>query len=391
MKYRVAFYCPDRHILYDAGRQPDKRGVGGGVVARIRLAQALVSLGHEVELICNCPRRELHLGVNYVPLNEVRKIEADVLVLTTSGDRLDISPVLDLDLSVKLTLLVVHGVPKINGIQEVHPDRFYLISNFIKDVVETEWGMDLKQRSFVTYHGVNKSHYQRNYWSRLLQPRNNFQLAYVGNPIKGRDTTLQVFRLLRKLDSRYRLAIFGDEKLWGGEIRRIKIEAGVKNYGSVPQRKLAQFLLTCGFSLFLQTIREGFGLSLIETMTAGCIPIVSAVGAFPELIQHGKNGFLANGDPMDASTQQHVAELIHKLNQDHVLLERIRNNAISSTLEWREVALAWEQHWDIVLGNAKPAQFDTSHACSICSSKMVVLADGFHCLHCGTFTMNTHG
>jgi len=385
MKYRVAFYCPDRHILYDAGRQPDKRGVGGGVVARIRLAQALASLGHEVELICNCPRRELHLGVNYVPLNEVRKIEADVLVLTTSGDKLDISPVLKLELSVKLKILIVHGVPKINGIQEVSPDKFYLISNFIKDVVETEWGMDLKQRSFVTYHGVNRSYYHRDYWSSLLKPRDNFQLAYVGNPIKGRDTTLQVFRLLRKLDSRYRLAIFGDEKLWGGKISRIKIEAGVRNYGSVPQRKLAQLLLTCGFSLFLQTIREGFGLSLVETMTAGCIPIVSAVGAFPELIQHGKNGFLVTGDPMDSSTQQHVAELIHKLNQDHVQMEGIRKNAINSTLEWREVALAWEQHWDIILGNSN--QHQTTQTCPTCSNKMYDLADGLHCLNCGRFTL----
>ncbi|HCR53063.1 MAG TPA: hypothetical protein DIW27_01510 [Cytophagales bacterium] len=386
MKYHVAIYCPDRHILYDAGRQPDKRGVGGGVVARIRLAQSLASLGHEVELICNCPRRELHLGVNYVPLNEARKIEADILVLTTSGDKLDISPVLDLDLSVKLTLLVVHGVPKINGIQEVRPDKFYLISNFIKDVVETEWGVDLKERSFVSYHGVNKSFYQRSYWHKLLRSRNNFQLAYVGNPVKGRDTTLQVFRLLRKLDSRYRLAIFGDEKLWGGEIRRIRIEAGVRNYGSVPQRKLAQLLLTCGFSLFLQTIREGFGLSLIETMTAGCIPIVSAVGAFPEIIQHGKNGFLVNGDPMDTSTQQDVAALIHKLQRDRTQLEEIRENAIRSTFEWREVALAWEQHWDIVLGNTDIKQYQTAQACPACSKKMYALEDGFHCLNCGHFT-----
>ncbi len=385
MKYRVAFYCPDRHILYDAGRQPDKRGVGGGVVARIRLAQALASLGHEVELICNCTRGEVHLDVNYVPLDQVKKIKADVLVLTTSGDKLDISPVLELDVSVKLTILIVHGVPKVHGIQEVRPDKFYLISNFIKDVVETEWGVDLKDRSFVSYHGVNKSFYQRSHWHNLLRSRNNFQLVYVGNPIKGRDTTLQVFRLLRKFDPRYRLAIFGDEKLWGGKIRRVKIEAGVRNYGSVPQKKLAQLLLTGGFSLFLQTIREGFGLSLIETMTAGCVPIVSAVGAFPELIQHGKNGFLVNGDPTDASTQQHVAALIHQLQQDRTQLEEIRKNAINSTLEWREVALAWEQHWDIVLGSSDTKQYQTTQFCPSCSNNMYGLEDGLHCLSCGHF------
>jgi glycosyltransferase involved in cell wall biosynthesis len=387
MKYRVTFYCPDRHILYDAGRQPDNRGVGGGVVARIRLAQSLASLGHEVELICNCTRREVHLGVNYVPLNQVEKIKADILVLTTSGDKLDISPVLELDISVRLTILIVHGVPKVHGIHEVRPDKFYLISNFIKDVVETEWGVDLKGKSFVSYHGVNKSYYDGSYWFNYFKPRNNFQLAYVGNPIKGRETAFGVFRLLKKIDSRYRLAVFGDEKLWGGKISRIKIEAGVKNYGSLPQKKMARLLLTCGFGIFLQTVREGFGLSLIESMTAGCIPIVSAVGAFPELIQHGKNGFLVNGDPMVSSTQQYAAALIHKLQQDRTQLEEIRKNVIISTLEWREVALAWEQHWDIVLGNSDIKHYQTAQVCSTCSNKMYGLEDGFHCPNCGHFTI----
>ena len=52
MKYKVVFYCPDKHILYDGGRLPDTQGVGGGVNARIRLAQSLTRLGHQVELIC---------------------------------------------------------------------------------------------------------------------------------------------------------------------------------------------------------------------------------------------------------------------------------------------------------------------------------------------------
>ena len=40
MTWDVVIYCPDTHILYDA-TLPDKRGVGGGLMARLRLAQAL--------------------------------------------------------------------------------------------------------------------------------------------------------------------------------------------------------------------------------------------------------------------------------------------------------------------------------------------------------------
>ena len=55
MSYRVVIYCPDRHISYQAAT-PDKKGVGGGIVARIRLAQHLARQGHQVAVISNVPR-----------------------------------------------------------------------------------------------------------------------------------------------------------------------------------------------------------------------------------------------------------------------------------------------------------------------------------------------
>ena len=55
MNYRIVIFAPDEHIQYDA-RTPDREGVGGGIMARIRLAKALVDLGHQVSLVANCPQ-----------------------------------------------------------------------------------------------------------------------------------------------------------------------------------------------------------------------------------------------------------------------------------------------------------------------------------------------
>jgi glycosyltransferase involved in cell wall biosynthesis len=39
---------------------------------------------------------------------------------------------------------------------------------------------------------------------------------------------------------------------------------------------------------------EGFGLSLIEAMSQGLVPVSFPTGVAPEIIRHGRNGFLVN-------------------------------------------------------------------------------------------------
>lgn len=39
---------------------------------------------------------------------------------------------------------------------------------------------------------------------------------------------------------------------------------------------------------------EHFGMTVIEAMSAGCVPVVANRGALPEFVKHGKNGFLFN-------------------------------------------------------------------------------------------------
>lgn len=391
MKYKVVFYCPDRHIVYDGGRLPDTKGVGGGVNARIRLAQSLARLGHTVELICNCKRDEVHEGVHYIPLGKKNDIHTDILVLTTSGDKLDLSPVQALNISARLRVLMVHGVSQIKGAQEAKPDYYYLPSNFIKEVALTDWENIPEEKIFISYRGVIKSYFEKNRSDICPKKRNEFRLAYSGNPIKGRSVALEVCRLLRKIDSRYHLFIFGDERLWGGRASGVGLKIGVRNFGSIPQKKLAKELTTCGFGIFLQTRRESFGQTLIESMTAGCIPIASRVGAYQELIRHGENGFFVDGDPNDPSTWERTASLIHELQQDTIRMEEVRKNAMRSTLDWMDVARAWKQHWDIVFGYADARQYETAHACPTCSRNTYALADGLHCLHCGYFTMQFDG
>ena len=105
---RVVIYCPDRHIEYD-GRTPERVGVGGGITARIRMAKALASLGHDVTMVVHCMERTVIDGVDYVPLDGVEHLEGDIAIVNTSGGDLDLSPVFDTPLKTKKTIVWVLG------------------------------------------------------------------------------------------------------------------------------------------------------------------------------------------------------------------------------------------------------------------------------------------
>lgn len=387
MKYKVTFYCPDKHILYDGGRQPDKKGVGGGVNARIRLAQALVTQGHVVDLICNCVRNEIHQGVRYIKLDDLKTIDTDVLIFTTSGDKLDLSPARLVDISSKLRIVLVHGTSMPGGLLEITPDVIYPLSNFVLKLIKEEWNGVEQKQFFISYRGVIKDYFlQKNIFYRFRK-RDPYRLVYSGHPSKGREAALGILEFLREIDGRYNLYIFGDETLWGGRSTKNKFLRNVRNVGTIPQKKLAQELQLGSFGIFIQARLEPFGQTIIESMTAGCIPIASPVGAYQELIRHGENGFFVEGDPNDPIIWKKAADLIHELQQDPARLETIRKNAMRSTLDWQDVVLAWEQHWDIMLGNSDVEQYRVSQVCLTCSHKMIALADGLHCMTCGYFSV----
>jgi glycosyltransferase involved in cell wall biosynthesis len=391
MKYIVTFYCPDRHVEYDAGRTPDQKGVGGGVTARIRLAQALGRGGHQVSMICNCRRNEVDQGVHYIPLDEAREIQTDILLLSTSGGDLSLEPLLKLNVAARLKILLIYGIPKPKGMEAIGLDYYYPPSNFIRQVILNEWGGIPQEKIFVTHFGVVK----QNFIPTGSATRDRFRLAYVGHPSKGRDAAIGILKLLRQRDKRFHLYIFGDERLWGEKIslrkRLSMLVPGIKNFGMINQIKLAQELLTCTYGMFLQARLEPYANTTLEALSAGVIPIASPIGGFPEQIVQGWNGFFVQGSHNDPVTWNETADLIYELSRDPERLDRLSQNARQSTYEWDIVAQSWEQHWDRVQPSNSEQGNVSTHACPNCKKQVTQSSDGYHCPHCGYFSRLTTG
>jgi len=378
---QIAIYSPDRHFLYD-GSTPDRQGVGGGLTARVRIAAALAKRGHSVSVICNCPLRRRYDGVSYIPLDSVERIETDVLVAHSSGDKFDIDPLLALSVKARVKVVAISGIGLPKGTVEFAPDSVYACSNFVRKEVAKLFPYVALKDIFVTHYGISR-------WNRmsLFGPsRGPRRLIYSSHPSKGFDASREVVRLLRVTDQRFTLHCYGGNRLWGGAEDPPSTEPGIFYGGLINQRNLAAQYQRSAFLMQLQTRAEPFGITVMEAMAGGCLVVASPVGAFTELIQHGENGFLVDGDPADPLTVRRAAELIRTVSDNPALVRRIRRQASSTPFDWGTIAAVWESHLEWLMAGKKGQNPQAEWAqCVECAGNSLVLADGYHCVSCGYF------
>ncbi len=386
MMYRVVFYCPDRHIVYD-GSTPYKVGVGGGVTSRVRMARALASQGQSVIVIANCKQRtEIDL-VQYFPLDEILSIDADILIMNTSGGDFDLTPILELDVKTRLSILWASGIRPPNGIELLSYDFVYAKSNYLRDIIENEWNL-LCEKIFVAYNVFDEDLFIGKDVSRLH--RDPFRLIYASHPDKGLESAIRVLRVLRSKDPRYHLVVCGGPKLWGEKGTLEFTDPGIKYLGLIGQKQLTQELLKSSYSMNLQAIREVFGMLITESMRAGCVVIASNVGAYPEIIQDGINGFLLEGDHRSEEIIQRAADLICELSKDIDKLALIRRNA--QRVIWTSMLLArvWIDHWNWVLKGSdlrnNSGALLAVQPCRECGKDQLLFSDGNHCVSCGKYS-----
>ena len=117
------------------------------------------------------------------------------------------------------------------------------------------------------------------------------------------------------------------------EVLRAEAPPNVKFLGRVSDDQLSSLFLTS--KVYVQASRhEGFGMSLAEAMLGGCIPVVTKVGALPEVV--GQTGIY-----IEDQAPEEIAKgikLALELGEDRRKLARKRVQEMFS-LEQRELGL----------------------------------------------------
>jgi glycosyltransferase involved in cell wall biosynthesis len=333
----------------------------------------------------NCEKEEQHAGVRYIPLAGLPPKKVDVVIHGSSGGDLDLTSAWTLPVAAKLVGVKASGITPIRGLVPGKWGTLYVPSNFMRDVVVDRWGIPA-EKVMVIYNAIEAGFFAG---SSHPHKRDPYRMVYLGHPRKGLRETMQIFRKIHQREPRTSLHLYGGTRLWGQPEQAVAEEPGVTYHGLIGQRALASELSKAGFALFLQEMEEAFGISVAESLRAGCVCLVSPVGALPELVQDGENGFLVQGHPGSQAVQESVVEKVLQLLDSPEQIAAIRRAASNFPWTWDRVAKVWSAHWHWQLGiEPRPEIAEYSFqpaACPACGGDWLVLEDGSHCTKCGRY------
>jgi glycosyltransferase involved in cell wall biosynthesis len=181
--------------------------------------------------------------------------------------------------------------------------------------------------------GIDCTPYQR-YDRAPPQREAALRLIYVGRLARGKGLpeTVEGLRLARSRGVPARLVLAGsgpEEARLRQQVRDAGLSRDVSFVGAAFGDRKAQ-LLSQADALVLASYSEGLPFALLEAMAAGVVPIVTPVGAIPDVVSANEHGLLV--EPRDA---QAVADAIATLAADRGALARM------SAACRRRIAAGW--------------------------------------------------
>ena len=157
---------------------------------------------------------------------------------------------------------------------------------------------------------------------------------------KRPELLLKTFAELARIHSSFELRLVGGD--WQGlrsqlqqEAEQLGIADRVFFAGKVSEQELVGEYARASFFVSASQ-HEGFGISVVEAMACGCVPLVNHIPAFESFIIEQKTGFW-----VDFSKSVQAANQIQKIRTDNV--DVIRQNAVqhAQSFSWKNRINDW--------------------------------------------------
>ena len=141
------------------------------------------------------------------------------------------------------------------------------------------------------YNGINPENY-----SFVTQSPNPPYLAFLGrlSKEKGPDHAIAIAKLVGLPLKLAGKVGFEDEEFFQQSIKPQLDGKNIEYLGELTHSEKIEFLGNAAVTLFPITWREPFGLVMIESMCTGTPVIGMKLGSVPEVIAHGRTGFVCN-------------------------------------------------------------------------------------------------
>jgi len=198
-------------------------------------------------------------------------------------------------------------------------DGVTAISQYLRDTTLKEF--DIKNHIEVVYNFVNCDVYVRDADApkrraeyaapeeRILVHLSNFR------PVKRLTDVVEIFdRVRKKVPAKLLLVGDGPDR---SKAEWLAVQKGIHDHVIfLGKQDRVQEKLAISDVMLLPSELESFGLAALEAMACKVVPITTRVGGLPEVIEHGRNGFMADVGDIETMAQYAIDMLTdsEKLN-----------------------------------------------------------------------------
>lgn len=172
---------------------------------------------------------------------------------------------------------------------------------------------------------------------------------------KRLDLLIEIFRELAETDPRSELTIVGRD--WDGTQSGIEAAISAAGLGErvhlltgLREDEIRRVISSCSFFITASDY-EGFGISLVEAMSAGLISIVSPIPSFRAILDKAGAGLAVNFADTKAAAAS-IVQFVAEVEPDYNKL-RETMIAASEPYSWRTVAQEFTQQYDAVMGERR--------------------------------------
>jgi len=199
-------------------------------------------------------------------------------------------------------------------------------SDFTKKYIDKTYGIYSK----VIYPPVDTSFFKPAEKKNLILSVGRFTRIFGG---KKQEILIEVFKKMAKDGlNNWGLIVVGgtDDLSYVEKLKKETEDCSIQILTNISAQNLKKlygeakiYWHAAGFGEDLETHperAEHFGISVVEAMSAGCVPVVFSGGGIPEIIDDGSNGFLWQ-------TDKDLTSKTERLVQDHKLLGKLAREA----------------------------------------------------------------
>lgn len=211
-------------------------------------------------------------------------------------------------------------------------DGVTAISNYLRD--RTKKVLDVKKNIEVIYNSVNCDVYSRNQANAAqvraeYVPNGERVLVHLSNfrPVKRLTDVIEIFdRVHKQIPSRLLLIGDGPDR---SVAEWLAVQKGIHDdVLFLGKQDQIQEKLAIADIMLLPSELESFGLAALEAMACEVVPIATRAGGVPEVIDHGKNGYLADVGDVDT-----MARYAIELLRDEPRMREIGKQARAAAME----------------------------------------------------------